>query len=301
MSQESRLSEILSVLPGEIASALNKTVFSGETFEEIRLRRNMPVGITKTGKSLYLTASGKLAHTPENAIVCRSCELDGTLLKICEHSVFAHTKEIENGYISMPGGIRVGIGGDFSPVLSGIGSVNIRIPREVKGCADEAFRSFSGGMLISGAPGSGKTTMLRELIRKLSWARYRVSVIDSRREISGGSFDMPFDLGPNTDVIFTPDRAFGALCALKCLYPQIIAFDEIGTEAEVKSVFDAFGAGAYIVTTAHAGSIKELNKRTVTRKLLESGAIEKIVMLSGNIGEKPEIYDIGEALDERDN
>ncbi len=297
MKLEEQVNTLLSVLPEKVGSAVYKSVSSGEVFEEIRLRRERPVMVTQKGKSFFLSADGRICGSLQTFVFITSDELQSTLLKICDNSVFAHTKEIENGYISARGGVRVGISGDFSPSLAGINSVNIRIPRQIKGCADCVFPHFSGGMLLAGPPGSGKTTMLRDLIRRLSDNGARVCVIDSRREISGGE-ESTFDLGYNTDVSFTEDKAFGALCALRTMYPQIIAFDEIGTADEVHSILEAFNAGVYILTTAHAGSISELKKRPVTRRLIESNTILNVAMLSKNIGEMPQIYSTEEILSE---
>lgn len=300
MGDMSPIFTILPALPGKIEQAVKAAFFSGVAFEEIRLRRGKAVCITKSGNSFFLTGVGKLSATADGAIICENEDFENTLVKICENSVFSHTKEIENGYISMPGGIRVGVTGDLSPTVSGIYSINIRIPREIKGCADEAFNAFSSGMLIAGPPGSGKTTMLRELIRKLSFSGKRICVIDSRREISGGN-KYEFDLGPNTDIAFTNDRAFGALSALKSMYPQIIAFDEIGTSDEVRSVLEAFNSGVYILTTAHAKSIDELRHRPVTSTILKSGVIKTVVLLNGEIGKRPEIYSSEVILNEADS
>ena len=292
MQTQEQINFILSALPERIKSAMEKCVLSGEIFEEIRLRTGMPVSFTKKGKSLFLYRDGSLSPEPDASLIISAEELEDTLLKISDNSVFAHTKEIENGYIAAPGGIRVGVSGDFSPTLAGINSANIRIPRQIIGCADFIFSRFSGGMLLAGPPGSGKTTMLRDLIRQLSKNGTRVSVVDSRREISGGN--NIFDLGFNTDVLFLEDKAFGAICALKTMYPQVIAFDEIGTSNELDSIFEAFNAGVDIIATAHAGSLSEIKTRSVTGRLIESGAVKTIVLLSKNIGERPKIYSVEE-------
>ena len=102
----------------------------------------------------------------------------------------------------------------------------------------------------------------------------KTCVIDTRREISPG-----FDLGPFCDVMIHAGKAKGAEIALRTMSPQVIAFDEIGTAAELGSVSDMFCAGVNILTTAHAADINELLERSVTRRLLQSGAIKYVALL----------------------
>ena len=85
------------------------------------------------------------------------------------------------------------------------------------------------------------------------------------------------------------------------MYPQIIAFDEIGTSGEVRSVLEAFNSGVYILTTAHAKSIDELRHRPVTSTILKSGVIKTVVLLNGEIGKRPEIYSSEVILNEADS
>ncbi|UKI36550.1 MAG: hypothetical protein L6V93_22190 [Clostridiales bacterium] len=68
--------------------------------------------------------------------------------------------------------------------------MNIRIKREVFGCADKLAEYITAGgnvksTLIIGEPHSGKTTVLRDLARILSDRfLYRVAVADERGEIA---------------------------------------------------------------------------------------------------------------------
>ena len=301
MNENDRFFAVLPVLPEKIQSAIRRSMFSGLSFEEVRLRADGPVAVTSRGKTRFLISSGDFSKRPSSAIICTAEEIENTFLKICDNSVFAHTSEIEAGFVSFKGGFRAGVCGDFSGgTLSSPSSINIRICREVTGCADSLFSAFSGGMLICGPPGSGKTTVLRELIRKLSGREdgdaYRVAVIDSRREISGGTGAYSFDLGSNTDVIYISDKAKGAEMVLRGMYPDIIAFDEIGTQKEVDALLEAFNSGVHIITTAHVGEFCDLNVRPATRALLKSGIIEKVALLSGKIGEPPRIFGINEVL-----
>lgn len=290
---------MLSLLPEKVSAAARVSLLCGAAIDEIRLRENKPVMVTVSGKSLHLGVNGQISYMENNPIICDSSALHTTFLKLCDNSVFAHTKELGEGFVSVKGGFRAGVCGNFSRgTLPEITSLNIRIAREITGCAKELFSAFCGGMLITGPPGCGKTTVLRDLIRSLSLDGTRVCVIDSRREISGGTGVFSFDLGANTDVIFIPDKARGVQMALRSMYPQVIAFDEVGRTGEIKGVLEAFNSGVDILTTSHAGNLSELCARPVTRKLLKSGTLKTVALMPKRAGEKIKIYTVEEVLNE---
>ena len=86
-----------------------------------------------------------------------------------------------NGYITIKGGHRVGITGEVVVEngevknISYIYSLNFRIAREVIGVSKEILNYVLDinhnsvyNTLIVGLPGSGKTTILRDLIKSIS-------------------------------------------------------------------------------------------------------------------------------------
>ncbi len=262
--------------------------------QEIRLRAGKPVALTVEGRTWFVLKNGRLSDTLSADLLSATPEqLEESFRGLCHDSVYAHIAEIREGYLMMPGGHRAGLCGTVTPDggLREISSVNIRIAREFPDCALPLLREFDGGgMLLCGPPGSGKTTLLRDLCRLLSdgvgGRFYRVAVVDNRGELSGSYGGVSGnDLGRNTDVLLTADKAAGAQIALRTLYPQIIAFDEIGTTAELQCVQDSMNAGVTVLTTAHVGDKADLLHRRVTRTLLNSGAISRVVLLPPRIGD----------------
>ncbi len=266
--------------------------------EEIRLRVNMPIALTVSGDTVFVTRTARVAFTFCDDLPRAGREdITETFKLLCAGSVYAHARELKSGFVMMKNGCRAGVCGTVGEngVMRDITSVNIRIAHQVIGCANKVVRAYlGGGLLIAGPAGSGKTTLLRDFVRQLSssvMGKYRrVAVIDSRGEISGGGNGCYInDLGPNTDLIFTPEKAEGIEMALRTMFPDVIAFDEIGTTQELHKVQECFFSGVEIVTTAHIGSVSELTKRRVTRELISLGAVSQVAVLSSLHGSEIKI------------
>lgn len=272
--------------------------------EEIRLRAGLPVCLTIGGEVAFVCKNSKISNSYcDNCLIITSEELNQTLSLLCNNSIYIHENEIKNGYISLKNGNRAGVCGVFNAegMLVYVTSINIRIARQIFDCALTLALNFDGvGMLIVGPPGCGKTTMLRDLIRLLSCGKFgkyqRVTVIDSRGEISGGISDKTVnDLGENTDVLYMQNKALGTEIALRTMYPNVIAFDEIATEKELKSVCSCFNAGVGIIVTAHCRDKKDIMQRKITSQIIKSGAVSKVALLS-EPGVSPQLFDVKELL-----
>ena len=286
-----------------ILNALPQTVKSNT--EEIRLRAGLPIALTVNGDTVFVEDGGKISFSLHNNLpLATSGDIAECFRLLCGNSAYAHGEELKEGYIIMKNGNRAGICGTVtdSGFIKDVTSINIRIAHEIEGAANELVKQFTGeNLLIAGPPGCGKTTVLRDLIRQLSGGitgkYYRTAVIDSRGELSGSYKGIGgHDLGAVTDIILTRDKAKGIETALRTMFPEIIAFDEIGTVAELKALSESMFSGVSVITTAHIGSRAELLSRSITRSLITEGIISKIAILPSLHGGTIQIFSARELL-----
>ncbi|MCI7657470.1 stage III sporulation protein AA [Anaerotignum sp.] len=281
-------------LPPSLGNIIRKNRnCSLEKLEEIRLRLGQPILLKAGGKWIPCVSDyDKKRHILSN------CDMKACISLLSAYSLYAFAEEIRQGFLTIEGGHRIGFCGKAVmeegkiKTLHPISSLNIRIAREVKGCADLILPYlFTNGhfchTIILSPPGCGKTTLLRELIRKLSRAEdgYAVGVVDERGEIAGmcgGIAQM--DLGECTDVISGCPKAEGMLLLLRSMSPQIIAVDELGRESDFLAASDLIHAGVKLLCTVHGSSLEELEKRAFLGGLMAHQVVERFVILSASQG-----------------
>ena len=256
--------------------------------QEIRIRTNRPIILRLRDTDLILEYN--VSQT----------EILQILEKLCENSIYAYKNQICEGFITVKGGHRVGLTGscviENGKILNVkyVSSLNFRIAREVLNCSTRVLREVIDienktvyNTIIVAPPGKGKTTVLRDVVRRLSDGINEIGfngktcgVVDERGEIAAMYKGIPQnDVGVRTDVIENVDKNKGIHMLIRTMAPEIIACDEIGSKEDVEAIHYALYSGVKGIFTMHGGSIANVKDNKDVYSLVESGEIQKVVFL----------------------
>ena len=242
------------------------------TLQELRLRIGQPP---------------ELICNDRRAILNRIVTLDD--LNFCINTASKYSpwsaSTAAKGYITAQGGHRIGICGDVvmsTGIMTGIRAPTMlcmRVARDFQGIS-KGIPVGNNSILIIGKPGSGKTTLMRDLIRNRSNKKQgSVGVVDERCELFPSQNGIGFQTGEQTDVISGCSKKDGIEILLRCMGPSVIAVDEITSEEDCKALLHAAWCGVKLFATAHAGCREDLLSRGVYKPLVESKIFQTLVII----------------------
>lgn len=279
--------ELFSIFPGLLLEAVEELALPPGQLQEIRIRANRPL----------LAVCGNREYRSKRII--KKEELREILAYLSNYSLYAYEEELSRGFLSLPGGHRVGIAGRTVlqegrvKTVTEVSSLNLRFAHEVRGCADRLLPYLRAdgrllSTLIASAPGHGKTTLLRDLIRQISdgydgYPGLTVGVVDERSEIAGTFRGLPGnDVGMRTDVLDGCPKAEGMMMLIRSMAPKAVAVDEIGSRGDTEALLSAMNCGCVLFSTVHGSSMEELLGKPILREMIDLGLFERYVFLDGS-------------------
>ena len=236
------------LFPSTISKKIKKEIAKEDInkLEEIRFRTNQYILLKYNKKEEFLEY--KISTN----------EIIEILQVICESSIYSYQKEISEGYITVRGGHRIGITGnavmeDGKVInINYISSLNFRVAKQIIGCSNNIIENIIDkknntifNTLIVSLPGVGKTTLLRDIIRNISYGNkiihgQTIGVVDERGEITSTFKGVPQnDVGPRTDILSNIPKSIGIKMLIRSMSPQVIAVDEIGNSNDVIAIREA--------------------------------------------------------------
>ena len=121
----------LPVIVGKAIAQLNLAKLG-----EIRMRIGYPI-VVDYGGIYYLGLNG-VTDVISKSIICDKAMIDFVVTHACENSIYAYNEEIKQGFITVEGGIRIGLAGtcvnekNTIKTIKNLSSINIRLPHEIR-------------------------------------------------------------------------------------------------------------------------------------------------------------------------
>jgi len=157
--------------------------------------------------------------------------------------------------------------------------ITCRVGRAVYGTIDILEELIKSGrsLLMLGAPGVGKTTMLRDAARVLADFK-RVVIVDTSNEIGGdGDVAHPAIGRARRMQVSHPERQHEVMIeAVENHNPEVIVIDEIGRELEARAARTIAERGVQLIGTAHGNALENLMLNPMLSDLI--GGIESVTL-----------------------
>lgn len=265
--------------------------FSFNDITEIRMRVNQKLIIVIKNKKYYLKTDNN------EFVIVTKLMIDNFIRRASENSLYAYNDSVINGFLTLANGIRIGIGGYVVfengkiNTIKNFQSLNIRIPHTIRNCSLLAYDFLTTdsvkNTLIISAPGSGKTTFIRDYVYQL--CQHNVSknilIVDERNEICSVVNGEPkIDLGGFCDIYTNCTKKYAFQNGIRSMSPDVIVTDELDLEKDLDCIVEAINCGVNVVATIHAKDINQLKKKKGFDRVLDEKFFSRFVVLTNTEG-----------------
>lgn len=289
--------EVLKYIPFRFWPCFEKlNEYSWKNLNEINFISGQALSIKICGKRTFLGLTGVTSDIKYALFVTKN-DLSAIYELITESSAYAFNRFINEGFLTLKGGHRVGIGGNYICIdnkITGVNFINtacFRISHNNKYSFDLVYEEIYNenrvyNTIIISPPGCGKTTLLRGLVSYVSTAKKERNIqksvlIDERCEIAACyEGESTMDVGTVTSVISGCDKSIAIPIAVRSLSPDVVAVDELASEKDIESIRYAQASGCHVIATTHGYNEKSNKLIYYNYKDL----FEKIIILSDRNG-----------------
>lgn len=279
------MDEIMRLFPNDMGQAIQfKVQNRWQMLQEIRVRLNRPIELIFDDTTEWV-----------KNLIPQTKEATFLINQLSQFSLYRLEDELREGYITIEGGHRIGIAGKVTTTGSSVKAIqnitffNIRIAKEKPGVALPIIPYIYNGdyfnTLIIGPPQTGKTTLIRDLIRLISNGSKqtnpkKVGVVDERSEIGASIKGIPqHNLGLRTDVMDACPKADGMMMLVRSMSPDVMVVDEIGNQQDIDALMEAVNTGVTVICSIHGRSISELKRRPSLEPIFNQHIFDRYIVL----------------------
>ena len=289
--------KILCYFPQRIRNVLNMlSPLQWKTLNEISIINGQPLNVVISGKRQFMGADGATVNS-DDAYLINKEDVSAIFELITKSSVYAFSRFISDGFLTLPGGHRVGISGNYIYTgdritnLTSVNSFSFRISHDIMPDMDIVFdeicsNGYPCNTVIISPPGSGKTTFLRCLAFELSSGKknrniIKCAVIDERFEIAACENGLStMNVGLVTSVISGCPKNIAIPMMVRSMAPDVILTDELASGEDVSAIKYARASGCKVIATTHG--INETSNELSFFNIQK--LFDKIIILSSRNG-----------------
>lgn len=287
----------------DLSNALDKVPYN--QLCELRLREGSPVIVNISGENYYLGKNNMTKNSNEALCVSRGF-LSSVIQKISNNSIYTINDQMIDGYVTIAGGIRVGVCGEVVSVdgkvrtIKNISSLNFRFPHNIRNCSLPIYNYVVGdngvyNTLIVSPPGAGKTTMLRDLIYQMSFRENLINILvcDERKELSEIFGGNEITKLKNVDIVSGSTKKFAFSNGIRSMKPSVIVTDEIDLGRDIDDIKNALTSGVKVIASIHANSVFDLKKKSAFSDIIYNNLFDRYIVLScaNGVGTIEGVYD----------